>query len=333
MKRSKILVTQALSTLKGNIERTGDPLGFRHTYWTDWANGLGLPNGGKTVLLTARMYQMLPYVIQTTDMVASVKPLLAIKGLGSVLSMGNRLAGETVIRLKAIGAKEIKARGTRVLKGIVAALNKIGAHPSYLYEDEPYSGVLLYDLGLEDGIAPHIGMVYELLRGQGVKEVITVDPHTTFMMKEIYPKYIENYDLRVTHYLEILSEGTKAFGNAGHKDLPKEFVMHDSCVMTRDLGIVEQTRKVASKLGMHILEPENTKLDTACCGGPVEYAFADLSKKISGIRIQELASVCKNILVMCPICLINLSKYEQELGIKVWDVGELLHSAFTSLKE
>jgi Fe-S oxidoreductase len=65
----------------------------------------------------------------------------------------------------------------------------------------------------------------------------------------------------------------------------------------------------------------------------VEYAFADLSEKISGIRIQELANVCKNILVMCPICLINLSKYEQELGIKVWDVGELLHSAFTSLRE
>ncbi|MCK5723688.1 MAG: hypothetical protein KAI84_14235, partial [Gammaproteobacteria bacterium] len=71
MKRSKTLITQALSTLKGNIERTGDPLGFRHTYWTEWANGLGLPKGGKTVLLTARMYQMLPYVIQTTDMVAS----------------------------------------------------------------------------------------------------------------------------------------------------------------------------------------------------------------------------------------------------------------------
>jgi len=65
----------------------------------------------------------------------------------------------------------------------------------------------------------------------------------------------------------------------------------------------------------------------------VEYAFADLSEKISGIRIQELASFCKNIIVTCPICLINLSKYEQELGIKVWDVGELLYSAFPSLTE
>jgi hypothetical protein len=327
MKRSKTLITQALLTLKGNIERTGDPLGFRHTYWTKWANGLGLPTGGKTVLITARMYQMLPYVIQTTDMVASIKPLLAIKGFDKVLTLSNRLVGETMIRLKARSEKKIQSKGIKVLRGILAALNRIGQAPAYLYEEEPYSGVLLYDLGLEDGIAPHIGKVYELLKGHGVEEVITVDPHTTFMLKEIYPEYIENYDIQVKHYLEILSEEKGDFGKINYKKLPKEFVIHDSCIMTRDLGIVEQARKVAAKLGIHLLDPENTKLDTACCGGPVEYAFADLSEKISGIRIQELASVCKNILVMCPICLVNLRKYEKELGIKVWDMGELLFEA------
>jgi Fe-S oxidoreductase len=327
MKRSKTLITQALSTLKGNIERTGDPLGFRHIYWTEWANGLGLPTGGKTVLVTARMYQMLPYVIQTTDMVASIKPLLAIKGFDKLLTLGNRLAGETMIRLKARGEKEVKSKGIKVLRGILAALNRIGQAPAYLYKEEPYSGVLLYDLGLEDGIASHIDKVYELLKGHGVEEVITVDPHTTYMMKEIYPEYIANYDIRVKHYLEILSEEKGGIGEVSDKNLPNEFAVHDSCVMTRDLGIVEQTRNVAAKLGVRLLEPENTKLDTACCGGPIEYAFADLSEKISGIRIQELASVCKNILVMCPICLVNLRKYEKELGIRVWDMGELLFEA------
>ena len=326
MKRSKTLISQALSTLKGNIERTGDPLGFKDTYWVQWADGINLPDEGKTILLTSRMYQMLPYVIQTTDMVTAVKPLLSIKGFGKVINMGNRLAGEKIIRLKARGAKEIKEKGNKVLKGIAAALNGVGQNLAYLHGAEPYSGVLLYDLGLEEDIAPHINKVYELLKSHGVEQVITVDPHTTFMMKEIYPKYIENYDIRVRHYLEILSEGTGAAGNAGLKDLPKEFVMHDSCVMTRDLGIVEQTRNLAANMGIKLLEPENAKLDTACCGGPVEYAFADLSSQISSIRIRELAGVCKDLLVACPICLINLMKYESELGIRVWDVGEVLYS-------
>ena len=59
----------------------------------------------------------------------------------------------------------------------------------------------------------------------------------------------------------------------------------------------------------------------------MEYAYADLSSKISRIRIRELAAVSRNIVVACPICLINFSKYEKELGIRVRDMGELLHAA------
>ena len=79
-----------------------------------------------------------------------------------------------------------------------------GLDPAYLYESEPYSGVLLYDLGLEEEIAPHVRRVYDLFKRRGIREVITVDPHTTFMLKEIYPAYISHYDIRVRHYLECL---------------------------------------------------------------------------------------------------------------------------------
>ncbi|MFH1481134.1 MAG: heterodisulfide reductase-related iron-sulfur binding cluster, partial [Pseudomonadota bacterium] len=72
------------------------------------------------------------------------------------------------------------------------------------------------------------------------------------------------------------------------------------------------------------LEPENTKLNTACCGGPVEYAFDKLTDDVATIRIKELASIGKDIIVNCPICLVNLWKYEQEWGIRIWDMGELL---------
>jgi Fe-S oxidoreductase len=330
MQRSKSLISQALSTLKGNMERTGDPLGFKKDYWTGWTEGLNLPREGETVLLTARMYQMLPYVIQATEMVASAKPilpLLSIKAFSIMFEKAGSMAGETVLRLKAKGAREVKHKGENALKGIAAALNLAGEHPAYLYEAEPYSGVLLYDLGLEKHIAPHVKKVYQQLKSSGVKRVITVDPHTTFMLREVFPAYISDYDLEVLHYLELLSGKIEDLKTPAEQKLPKEFVMHDSCVMTRDLGIVEQARKVTAEMEITLLEPENTRQDTACCGGPVEYAYADLSGKISNIRIQELADVCRNIIVTCPICLINLMKYEKQMGIKVWDMGELLLTA------
>ncbi len=272
---------------------------------------------------------MLPYVIQTTDLMTIVRPLLATKGLNLFLAMGNRLAGERIIRSKAKGETEIKEKGEKALKGIVSALRAVGQDLAYLYDLEPYSGVLLYDLGLEEDIAPHIKRVYDLLKGRGIEEVITVDPHTTFMLKEIYPKYITGYDIRVKHYLEILSEKTTHLKRKGRGNLPKQFVIHDSCVMTRDLGIVEEARKTAESIGIEVLEPESRGLDTACCGGPVEYAFADLSHQISAIRMNELAGVDRNVMVTCPICLVNLGKYERELGVRVWDMGELLYASLT----
>jgi len=327
MKISKIQMSQVLSTLKENIQRTGDPLGFKGVYWTKWANELNLPRSGSTILLTARMYQMLPYIIQTIGLVALAKPLLSSRVFGRLIDIGNRLVGEKIVRLKAIGARAIKSKGKNSLKGIVSALSAIGQRPAYLYEDEPYSGVLLYDLGLDEYIEDHIKTVYSLLKGHKVKKVIGVDPHTTFMLKEVYPKYIGDYDIEVKHYLEILSENNEALRNVCKKGLEKEFVIHDPCFMARNLGIIEQARRVSASLGITLLEPENTKLDTACCGGPIEYAFREMSEEVSRTRIQELGRVSKNIVVTCPICLINLSKYEREMGIRVWDMGELLCAA------
>ena len=327
MRRSKRFVSEVLSTLRDNIQRTGDPLGLKRVYWTGWAKGLNLQKGGETILLTARMYQMLPYIMQITGLVASAKPFLSRRGLGEIVNIGNRIMGDKIIRFKALGSRELKLKGNNALKGIVSALEVLDQKPAYLYEDEPYSGVLLYDLGLDEYIEDHIKKVYSLLKTYKVKKIIGVDPHTVFMLKEIYPNYIDNYDIEVKHYLEILSENNQTLKKMCKKSLNKEFVIHDSCYLTRELGIIEQVREISSSLGMTLAEPENTKLDTACCGGPIEYAFRDLTEKVSETRIQELSAISKNIIVECPICLINLRKYEKEMGIKVWDIGELLFEA------
>jgi Fe-S oxidoreductase len=60
-----------------------------------------------------------------------------------------------------------------------------GIHPAYLHEKEPYSGVLLYDLGMEEALAPIARSVYLTLKGAGAKTVLTVDPHTTFILRKV----------------------------------------------------------------------------------------------------------------------------------------------------
>jgi len=301
-------------------------MGFRTCYWSGWADGLHLPASGKTLLLTGRMYQMLPYAVQATSLVTTARPFLAMKGVGGLLALGNRLAGPFVLGLRGRGETILAEKGKKALRGILAGLKGAGISPAYLYDDEPYSGVLLHDLGLEGKIGPHVEKVYRLLKDRGVERVITVDPHTTHMMKDVYPTYLRGFDIEVKHYLELLSKSPDDMPMGPRADFPESFVLHDPCVLARDLGMVEEARKVARKLGIHILEPESAGLDTACCGGPVEYAFPDLSEQISFTRAKELAAVSKQVLVLCPICLMNLRKHENHLGIRVWDLGEALYA-------
>ena len=258
MKHSKTLVHQALSTLKYNLEKTGDPLGFKGVYWTGWTRGLDLPREGKTLLLTARMYQMLPYVVETTELIKKSKPLLASQSVARLLVLGNRLAGEPLIRLKARRSRTLKKRGEHVLGGIVKALSRAGIRPAYLYEEEPYSGVLLYELGLEDDVAPHIARVYERLKKRGVEQIITVDPHTTFMLKDIFPKYIKPYALKIKHYLECL-DGQLIMESPRRTGIPEALVLHDPCVMARDLGMTQEARHVLKTLNIEPVDTRNTK--------------------------------------------------------------------------
>jgi Fe-S oxidoreductase len=98
-------------------------------------------------------------------------------------------------------------------------------------------------------------------------------------------------------------------------------------MMARSLGIVDQVRGVGASLGITVIEPENTKQNTMCCGGPIEYAFPELSRGVSGLRIRELAKISTDILVACPVCLMNLYRYEKEMGLRVRDMGEVLYEA------
>jgi len=326
--KAKALISRLLLPLTDNIKRTGDPLGIKANYWAEWAKELNLPKAGETLVFSARMYQMLPYISQTTDLLALTQGIFSKKVLGDIARKGSSIVGEKAIMWKARKEENLKSRGKKVLSGIVKALSAIGYKPAYLYEDEPYSGALLYDLGIDEYLPTYINQVYNLLKEHGVKEVIGVDPHTVYMLKEIYPKYVKNYDLKVQHYLDILVDRVDELKKVQKRKLEEKFVIHDSCVMARDLGITEPPRKVLESLGIKVLEPENTKLNTVCCGGPIEYAFPHMTDKVCRMRTNELAEVSTNIAVACPICLLNLSSLEQETGAKVSDIGELLFEAF-----
>ena len=214
---------------------------------TKWTEGLDLPRGGETVLYTGMMYQLIPYIEGLVK--AEIK--FGDSWLGKYDRPGPRV--NRMINISAFMARPSAAERAvydQVPINVVHLLRKAGVQFGALYEDDLYSGALAYDLGLDEVVAEHAKKVHAAFKKRGVKTVITIDPHTTTMLRSVYPKILSGYDIEVKSYLEVLAE--KGFGSNGHtaKALSGEVVVHDSCVFARYEGIVDEPRELLAAAGL-----------------------------------------------------------------------------------
>ena len=196
-------VRDVVGILADNLRIRGSVLPIPARRSTAWARGLGIPRGGQTVLYTGSMYQLIPYV----ERLVRLEQWLGGTRLASLTGVGRRLNRlvngiSVVARPSAAERREYD----RVPANVARLLQRAGVEFGYLYEDDLYSGALAHDLGAEAEVAAHARRVVAVLRKHGVREVITIDPHTTTMLRTVYPKLVDGYDVRVRSYLEVLAE-------------------------------------------------------------------------------------------------------------------------------
>ncbi len=263
-----------LKTLEENVIKYKLPIPIPEKAIYSWAEDI-LPRDGDVYLYTGALYQLVPYIKKVVGL--KFKPSF-LSPLAKFLKPDKRLDNKVREILRNVG-KKLAENGV-----------------AYLFEDDLYSGALLYDLGLKRGFEIQARRVIEAFKRRGVKKVVTVDPHTTYMLKVVYPKLF-GFQVEVVTYIEFL----------GLDKLELDGVLHEPCYYTRYLDV---------KLPKAKLPPRHGKL-TYCCGGPVESLSLQLARAIAKERFEELRSVDEKIYVACPICLLNLSEFGE-----VHDVGE-----------
>jgi Fe-S oxidoreductase len=156
-----------------------------------------------------------------------------------------------------------------------------------------------------------------------VKQVITVDPHTTNMLRAVLPGLVDGFDVRVRSYLEVLAQA----GPRVRRQLESEAVIHDSCVYARYEGVVDEPRQLLRSAGMSLREPENAGLLTWCCGGPAETLHPEAAADRARERVADLRAVASYGVTMCPICLVNLQKAAGDT-MRFTDISHYLRSAY-----
>ncbi len=295
-------IAPILGILSDNLRKRGSVLPLSKRAATGWARGLNLPRGGETILYTGHMYQMIPALeVMSAQMAALENSFMTrFMGMGRLVNKFVNLSF-----FMSLTASSEKARhSNQVLRDIAGLLRDAGVEFGYLYEEELYAGALVHDEGMDEAFGNHARRVAERLKQQGVRRLITVDPHTTNMLRQVYPRYVKDFDIEVQSYLEVLAQAHPE----AMEPVNGEVVVHDSCVYARYEKMVDQPRELLRAAGLAVRDPELSGKSTHCCGGPLESLFPAEAHRISGIRVDQLEAEGKNVVTMCPICWVNLSK-------------------------
>ena len=308
-----------IGILTDNLRLRGSVLPIPARRATRWARELDLARGGETVLYTGMMYQLIPYIERLVRLEQRLgdSPLARFSGVARRV---NRFVnGAALIARPSAGER---AEYDRVPTNVAKLLQQAGVEFGYLYEDDLYSGALAHDLGADAVVATHAQRVARSFREHGVKEVITIDPHTTTMLRTVYPTLVDDYDVRVRSYLEVLAERAVP----AQTQLSGTVVLHDSCVYARYENVVSEPRDLLATTGLTVVEPTHAGKLTWCCGGPAEALYPDKAAAVASRRVEQLGAAAHDCVTMCPICLVNLRKSAGET-VRFRDISEYLVEA------
>ena len=309
-------VRDVVGILTDNLRLRGSVLPIPARRATRWARELDLPHGGETVLYTGLMYQLIPYIerlVQLEERVGGSR----LAGLSGLARRANRLVSGATLVARPSAAE--RAEYDRIPGNVARLLRQAGVEFGYLYEDDLYAGALAHDLGADDVVAGHARRVAALLAKHGVRELITVDPHTTAMLRSVYPTLVPGFDVKVRSYLEVLAERTTPVVTQPGR----EVVIHDSCVYARYEDVVDEPRELLAAAGVTVLEPLHAGRLTWCCGGPAEALDPERAAAVAADRVAELRDVAGECVTMCPICLVNLRKAAGDT-LRVRDISDVL---------
>jgi Fe-S oxidoreductase len=301
-----------IDLIAANVRQSRNPFGVPgsrfNTWWRKMPGFTRRP--GEALLFTGLMYQAIPYIEATT------RYLERLEGSrwADYLRFSRYLPGSLPGRGLALLTSGVEKRKfNAILQTISRLLTKSGVGFFYHPEMDFYSGILLYDLGDQKGFEAHARFVARTLKLHGVKKIITVDPHTTYALKELYPQYTgETFE--VQPYFSLLQ-----LSNAGGGNGRGPVAIHDPCFYGRYLKLSEGPRQVLSSLGLEYVEVRNSGEFTSCCGGPAESVSPALNREILGRRAAELQASGAPVVTFCPICLANLLK----AGVAVEDLASL----------
>jgi len=172
----------------------------------------------------------------------------------------------------------------------------------------------------------------EVMKGYGVKKIITACPHGYNALKKDYPHF--GGDFEVYHHTEILAKLIADRRIKLKKPVTEYATYHDSCFLGRYNNIYYEPRRILKEVpGLQILEMERNFRKSFCCGaGGARMWMEEHGDRINDARAkQAIDTGAQTIAVACPFCLTMMSDglktHGKEETIVALDIAEIVWKA------
>jgi len=177
-----------------------------------------------------------------------------------------------------------------------------------ILRNEPCCGEYLYSSGKLEEAKKYFKKTYEILKQNGIKKIIVTCAGCLYAFNNVYPKYIEGYDIKVRHIIQIIYDLVKDGKISLKKSDDLEFTYHDACRMGRKINgmnIYDEPRELFSLIGIKIHELSNNREETPCCGAGsgIRGVAKDLCIKIGSTILNNLKT--ERVVSSCPLCIFN----------------------------
>ncbi|MFX0100317.1 MAG: (Fe-S)-binding protein [Candidatus Hodarchaeota archaeon] len=203
------------------------------------------------------------------------------------------------------------------LRAVLEALNRMDIVPA-IPPDLKDSGHDLIHGGEEEDFIKIARSNSDTLKVNGVKTIIAVNPEDYHTLKNIYPKYIQDFDFNVIFWTEFLVENNFLEHIEYQIYLGNEIFVayHDPCKLGRINKIFDSPRLLLEGTPrVRLLSLEDEREDAPCCGVSAFIGCNDNSLFLRHERLKEVLDSEADVLVStCPACVLHFNcAYESTL--------------------
>ena len=214
-------------------------------------------------------------------------------------------------------------RMKKVATATANILNKAGVQFGILGDKESCCGESIRKTGSEEVFKNLAKENIKTFIDNGVKKIIVSSPHCYHTFKNEYPEFMVNFEvIHMSQYvLELINEGRLELTG----DYKEKVTFHDPCYLGRHNNVYDEPRDLLNKVsGLELVEMENFRSNSLCCGGGGGRIWMDTPQKerFSDIRLEQAKEAGAKVLATsCPYCITNFE--ESRLNLEYEDILEV----------